>query len=326
MSLPPRFVALSLSLLLSLTACSDDAGPADTGTTADTGIGSDAGDTSVADTSIGDTAAADTLPPPVVGHESYVPPGLTPEVATRLVILGDSISAGSGASSASNIYHALLAANDDGTYPTESDTDLESLTGGAVEIVDVSRGGATTSNLGGQMANLGRAISLPAAGHTVVVLTIGGNDLQSAVLGGDATGALLTDAMGRIRAMVEFFQDPGNFPDGTSLYLAAVYDPSDGQAQIPTCFFGLSLPQLVAALDVWRAEYFALGTEMGFAVVDVLGGFHGHGFFNDNMMNPYYDADDPTHWFSDCIHPNDRGHHEIRRLFYEAMDPTYRAD
>ena len=37
------------------------------------------------------------------------------------------------------------------------------------------------------------------------------------------------------------------------------------------------------------------------------------------------DRDDATGWFSDCIHPNDRGHHELRRLFFEAIDGTYRV-
>jgi lysophospholipase L1-like esterase len=160
----------------------------------------------------------------------------------------------------------------------------------------------------------------------VVVLTVGGNDLQTAIAGGDATGALLDNAMRDIRGMIEFFQDTGNFPDGTSIYLANVYDPSDGEAQIPGCFFGLRLPQLVAALDVWSERFSALGMEMGFSVVDTLGAFHGHGHHSDNTMNPYYDTDDPTGWFDDCIHPNNRGHHELRRLIYEAMDPTYRAE
>jgi len=38
---------------------------------------------------------------------------------------------------------------------------------------------------------------------------------------------------------------------------------------------------------------------------------------------PYYDATDPTVWFSDCVHPNDRGHQELRRVFFEAISGTY---
>jgi hypothetical protein len=53
--------------------------------------------------------------------------------------------------------------------------------------------------------------------------------------------------------------------------------------------------------------------------VDALGHFHGHGNNHDDPENPYYDEEDPSGWFDDCVHPNDRGHHEIRRLFFEAV-------
>ena len=269
----------------------------------------------------------DAAPPaPGTHHQSFVPEGLMPDSASRVVVLGDSISAGAGAGGERFVYHALLVSNDDSTYPDEASTDLESLTGGEVEVVDVSRGGARSRNLPGQTDAVASRLTLPASGHTVVVLTIGGNDLQSAIGGGDPTGRLLTEALANIRAMVEFFQDPGRFPDGSSIYLANVYDPSDGVARIATCFFGLSLPQLVSALDVWSERYMELGREMGFAVVDTLGAFHGHGPHSSDMSNPFYDAEDPTMWFSDCIHPNPRGHHELRRLFYEAMDGSYVAN
>jgi hypothetical protein len=98
-----------------------------------------------------------------------------------------------------------------------------------------------------------------------------------------------------------------------------VYDPSDGTGHVDGCFFNLTLPELVAALDVWRDRYVELATEMGFAVVDGLGHFHGHGHSYADPENPWYDAEDPSGWFDDCVHPNDRGHHEIRRLFFEAI-------
>lgn len=41
------------------------------------------------------------------------------------------------------------------------------------------------------------------------------------------------------------------------------------------------------------------------------------------MTNPDYDRADPTGWFSDCIHPNDRVDSELRRLFFEAIDGRY---
>lgn len=61
-------------------------------------------------------------------------------------------------------------------------------------------------------------------------------------------------------------------------------------------------------------------------MVDLHRHFLGHGFHHLDAQNPNHVEDDPTRWFhNDCIHPNDRGHHEIRRLFYEAVDCDYLA-
>ena len=55
-------------------------------------------------------------------------------------------------------------------------------------------------------------------------------------------------------------------------------------------------------------------------MVDMHGHFLGHGLNYDMTDNAEYDAADPTLWFeSDCIHPNERGHHELRRVFFGAM-------
>ena len=309
-----------------LVACGDDSSPMTDGgvdaASSDASFDAPAVDAPAIDSG-GSDAGRDSGMPGDSDHMSYFAPGLTPELATRLVILGDSISAGAGAGRSSLVYHALLADNDESQWPDEADDDLMSLTGGPVEVLDHSRGGATTRNLRGQTDAALDEIGLPASGHTVVVLTIGGNDLQSALIGGDPTGRILDDAIEAIRMMALRFLDPDDFPDGTSLYLATVYDPSDGEAHVDGCFLDLTLPEFVEALDVWRERYLALGEEVGFSVVDPLGHFHGHAHNYDNPDNPYYDAEDNTLWFSDCIHPNTRGHHELRRLFYEAMDPAY---
>ncbi|MEM9075060.1 MAG: SGNH/GDSL hydrolase family protein [Myxococcota bacterium] len=320
-----------LALAVFATACGDD-----DGTTGDAGgrdsAVADAGGTDGAlpdsgpgnpDAGVPDTGPRVDAGPRTPGHMSFVPPGLMPETATRMIVLGDSISAGAGAGRGSLVYHSLLVDNDDSMWPDDTESDLAALTGGTVEVIDAAVGGARTGNLAGQVDRALGDIDLPAVGHTVVVVTIGGNDLQSALVGGNPTGPLLDRAIAAIRAMAERLLDPTDFPDGTSLYLAAVYDPSDGEAQIDGCFFNLELPELVAALDVWRDRYIELGEELGFSVIDALGHFHGHGHNHMNTENPFYDSADPSFWFADCIHPNARGHHELRRLFYEAMNPAF---
>ena len=65
----------------------------------------------------------------------------------------------------------------------------------------------------------------------------------------------------------------------------------------------------------------SVAQERGAAMVDMRGHFLGHGvYFDDSDLDVHDDAD-PSPWFADdCIHPNDRGHHELRRLFVTAIE------
>src|SRR5690606_22546108 len=116
----------------------------------------------------------------------------------------------------------------------------------------------------------------PFDGHSVVTITIGGNDLQGALASnGNPTGALLESAIENITYTIDLLQDPELFPDGTSIYLMAVYDPTDGKGQANGCFLGISRPQFIPALNTWRERYVELAQEKRFAVVDALGHFQG---------------------------------------------------
>ncbi len=260
-------------------------------------------------------------------HRSYVPPDLRPKDVRRLIVLGDSIGAGSGASTPTLAYPWLLLKNDDAVWPRERYTSLTAKYGRPIEMVNVAARGATTSSVAQQAASLERILGARVEGHSIVAITIGGNDLYGRILSlGDPTPALLDAAIENLRDLVGYLHDVKRFPDGTSIYLMAVFDPSDGVGKAPQCFFGLDLAAFVPALDAWRDAYIRLGTELNFAVVDALGAFHGHGLHNGDVGSRYFYAPDPSPWFSpDCRHPNDRGHNEIRRLFFEAIDREYVA-
>ena len=77
---------------------------------------------------------------------SYVPPGWRASNPVRLVYLGDSITAGAGASKGSLAYSSLLVEDTSSQWSDYADLDLQSRYG-ALEVIDVSRGGATTSSL-----------------------------------------------------------------------------------------------------------------------------------------------------------------------------------
>lgn len=252
---------------------------------------------------------------------SYMPDGYAPDAPTRVIFLGDSITAGYGTSDDSLAYTALLQENNAEAWPGYDDQTIPSLFPTVTEWIDVSRGGATTeTELNNQLSQLSNKLDYPATGPTIAITTIGGNDMQALILAGDDRDAEMDAVQENLADIAAFFQNPGNFPDGAYLYLANVYDPSDGVGQVDGCFYGLDLTTVMESMYETNDRTRALAEDMGFSVVDMNGHFHGHGFYAEDDQNEYYDAADPSLWFyEDCIHPNDRGHHEIRRLFMAAL-------
>ncbi len=273
----------------------------------------------------GDTGDADQPNQPATDPfsdgETWVPAEYSGVAPTRFVILGDSISEGVGAPNRNGAYKALLEENASNQWPDFDEADLESLYGTIEEVVDVSMGGATTDTLvRDQLPALERELSFPVDGPTIVVFTIGGNDLQGALNPLSDPDAIASNTLSNFEEIVTWLQDPGRFPDGVYIYATNVYEPSDAVGQVDECFFGFDFSSRLPVMDDFNADLQSLAKDLGYANVDLRGHFLGHGFYADSPDAPYYDSADPTQWFdADCIHPNAQGHHEIRRLFYGAM-------
>lgn len=239
--------------------------------------------------------------------------------ASRVGFFGDSITAGFGIGLPANRYARLLVENSDG-WDDWSGGDLTSRYG-ALDVVDVSRSGAELPDLlDRQLPAFDEAVPFGAPGPTLIYVTIGGNDMLDALVSqglptiGDRIEADLREFATSLLA-------PGRFPDGVLLHVTNIYEPTDGEGQTDACFFGLNLAAVQPVLDDVNDRTRALAQELGFAWVDLRGHFLGHGFNHANPSNPNHHADDPTLWLQDdCIHPNRRGHHEVRRLFLAATD------
>lgn len=252
--------------------------------------------------------------------ESAIPEGYAPDTLARVIFLGDSITDGVGASRDELAYTALIQANASATWPAADGLDLESRFGN-VEVVDRSRGGATTDSLRyGQLDALEEDLGSAVAGQTAVLITIAGNDVQTLILNADETKEVTADILDNLEYTYDFFADPVRFPDGAWVYLASVYEPSDGVGQVDACFFGLELSETLVSLGQVNDAVRGQAEERGIAWLDMHGHFLGHGYYAEDPANRYHHPEDPTLWFADdCIHPNDRGHHEIRRLFWYAV-------
>jgi len=281
----------------------------------------------------GDDPSTDTGAPTtgsaVVGADpdvnTFVPSGYRPANPTRLVYLGDSITAGYGSSTGSMAYPALLEDNDSSGWPGYDDLDLQSTYPGLTEVIDVSRGGATTDTmLNQQLDNLEDELGgFPVSGETIVVFTIGGNDAQLALNPLADADEIMESGLANMEEIVDWLLDPGHFTDGVRIYGTNIYEPTDAVGQYSGCFFGMDFAGDVATLDSFNDDLRDLASDKGIALVDLRGHFLGHGFYHDDPENEHHHADDPSLWMDDdCVHPNDRGHHEIRRLFHAAIEET----
>ncbi len=228
------------------------------------------------------------------------------EALGSLVVLGDSIGDGGGPSPR---YYQLLERNDDRRYPEWRGLDLATRFPDA-RVVRRADSGSTTDALLGQVRGLPRDLPGPVA----VVITSGGNDVKDALVEA-ATGldaAHIARMQGNIGAALDALVD--RFDDrGLVVYLANVYDSSDGQGNFGLhCRFARRLGAIEIPTDPiferWNAAHAAETARTGQVLVDLHGRFYGHGYNSD------------VNWYADdCTHPNRLGHHELRALFWAHL-------
>lgn len=264
-----------------------------------------------------------TLPGAPPELATYVPEAYAPDHLERLVFMGDSITAGLGVSEDPLAYARLLERNDDEAWPAFADADLQSVAP-SPEVVDVAVPGATTTTVLEQQLLALTETAGASSGETAVFVTVGGNDVQQAMfrvlIEGSGAEAEVADAVeANIGALVAALLDPALFPDGAFVYLANVYDPTHGTGLHPSCFGGLDVSFMASVLDDTNDRIRSVAEANGVAMIDLHGAFLGHGHWAEDPTAPFVDPSDPTVWFtSDCIHPNDRGHHELRLQFLAA--------
>ncbi len=267
----------------------------------------------------GDPLETDDVPDLDPDVASYSPAAAPLADVQRVVFLGDSITAGFGIDNPARTYTSLLVENDDTRWPEFAGDDLTTRYGD-LDVIDVSVSGAEVPNiLNQQIPNLDDALNADGnEGPTLVFVTIGGNDLLGALPNLDG---LAEQISGDIEDMALELTDPDRFPDGSLLLLTNIYEPTDGEGQADQCFLGLDVTALEPILDDTNDRTRDLAEQIGFSWVDLRGHFRGHGWnFDDTSIDAYH-PDDPSRWLQDdCIHPNARGHHELRRLFLAAAD------
>jgi hypothetical protein len=164
----------------------------------------------------------------------------------------------------------------------------------------------------------------------LVVMTTGGNDLihwygRSPPKEGAMYGATLDQAQlwidnyeNRLDEMFALLRD--RFPGGCLVFIADIYDPSDGQGD-PESAFLPAWPDVLAIHAAYNeAIHRAASRHPQVRVVSVYETFLGHGIHCRQFWRPHYRSKDPHYWYAPNLEdPNNRGYDAIRRVFLNAM-------
>ena len=165
----------------------------------------------------------------------------------------------------------------------------------------------------------------------LVVLTTGGNDLihdygRSPPKEGAMYGATLEEAQPWIESFEKRLGDildliASRFPGGCQVFLADIYDPTDGVGDADTA--GLpGWPDGLAVLGAYNDVIHRVAARRdNVHLVAIHATFLGHGIHCTQFWREHYRADDPHYWYATHLleDGNARGHDAIRRLFLREM-------
>jgi lysophospholipase L1-like esterase len=248
-----------------------------------------------------------------------------------LLGVGDSITRGFGASKGFSYFERLIE------NPQQDCNDMLGKNLSAVfptlKTKNISVSGSDSSHHFSQVQKLEPQ---PSDLLGIVVMTSGGNDLihdygrtpprECAMYGATREQAKpwIENFKRRLHEMVTGLRK--KFPDGCHIFLANIYDPSDGTGSTSSWITGL--PAWADGLLLLKAynEVISQCAEQYDYVhlVDIHKVFLGHGIHCKKFWLKYYCSHDPHYWYSMIIEdPNDRGYDAIRRLFLIEMAKVF---
>ncbi len=265
---------------------------------------------------------------PPVPREVFAQPWTARPVV--LFGIGDSVTKGFGAKPGHS-YFEKLAAN-----PPDEFDDMRGLCLGTVlpNLTSENHAVSGSTSIHCLKDQLGALAPHDPKVFGVVVLTTGGNDIihlygRVPPSEGAMYGATLEAAQPWIenydRRLDEIIAAVKSvFPGGCHIFMANIYDPSDGIGH-PEIVGLPKWPDMLKILDAYNACIVRCAERHKDAVtlVDMHGLFLGHGVTCRWFWTAHYDRKDPHYWYYPNIEdPNDRGYDALRRLFLREMVET----
>ncbi len=259
------------------------------------------------------------------------------EQDTLLLGMGDSIVTGFGAKPGFGFFDRLAR------IPDGDEADIDGCSLGRVypklRTLNLAENSSSSGeHLHGQLPSLPRQ---PATTRGIVVLSTGGIDLihdygsspprDEALYGASwADGQRYATAF-RMRLDRLLDGIAARFPGGCDIFIATIFDPTDGVGDInrvnPLLRLFKPLPPWPDGLRIHgefnRQIREAAAARANVHVVDVHATLLGHGMHCRDRDNPHHRAEDPTYWyFLNLEDPNRRGYDAIRRAFLLEMIPV----
>lgn len=262
----------------------------------------------------------------------------------RVVFLGDSVTVGTPPSQTNDYYRSQLAnvlVDRFGLTPPSNLWKAVNLIDGVAlqqesgDFASCSKWGARTDDFEAQIADCLTPDNFDK--RTLVVITMGGNDLAAVAKDG-ANGKPLDQVYADTEQFVQLMRDavhwmiddPNKFPNGIFVTFANVYEFTDGTGDVTSCpAAGLGgfdkpweNPDDLKDLVIWANEqYLDIAVETGTDMVFMLENFCGHGFKAGDPMAPCYRGPGQQNYFDlTCIHPTPKGHDVITDLFTAVID------
>jgi lysophospholipase L1-like esterase len=239
-----------------------------------------------------------------------------------LVGMGDSVTAGFGARRGHG-YFDLVAAGAPDDFPDVKGRSLSAVLP-KLAITNLAVSGSVSRELiEGQLPRL--PTNAPGT-FGIVVITTGGNDLihnygrtpprECAMYGAtvDEAAPWVLSFRSRLDRIVT--EITNRFPGGCRIFLANIYDPTDGFGDIKRT--GLpAWPDGTKVLDAYNEAILHCAERHKAArIVNLHDAFLGHGIHCAQFWTTHYDRSDPHNWYYDNLEdPNERGYDAIRRLF-----------
>jgi len=265
---------------------------------------------------------------PRVGRERFGHVWLERRVI--LLGLGDSITAGYGASPGKS-YFERLARN-----PKDEWEEMNGVCLGAVfpNLSCDNRAQSGSTSIEHLERQVNRLRVEPSSVFGIVALTTGGNDIihsygrkppeEGAMYGATIEQALpwIENYERRLETMLEGIQRA--FPGGCEVFLANIYDPTDGLGTA-RLFMLPSWPDGLKVLEAYNEVIARVAARRDHVhLVDLHGLFMGHGITCTQFWRTTYHPEDPYYWYNRDVFedPNDRGYDAARRAFLLAMLPV----